>query len=196
MRGQESCGQGLKGDYTPSIQLCGVRVLSLVVLAMADLWTNDPDVAKTLPAPLAQKLFAGDAADGLRDSSKTSGPSLVKICTYGAPPLGAGLFSDANSLMRTFTTPACADDSSVYQFGPAMQPLFGSALEAMPWMTTGSAGSPVHFREQTEASPNRSAFTVTRFSGPGNIVIRLPLGAHGTPGSAFHPSSGSHHPNR
>jgi len=178
------------------------ELFHLFVLAMIDVWDIDPNAPKPPPSLFGQKLAGVGAGTAPLDANEGLGPSLITVCTYGAPPLGPHLFGDASDLMRTFTTPSCADGTTNFQSGFAAQPLFGffPLAMALPWQTAISPGTPVHLSEPTGAQPHPSALGFpSGFSGPSNIVLHLqqggrePLGASIRAGSegraAQHPSS-------
>ena len=166
-------------------------MLHLAVLAMIDLWAIDPDAVQPPPAQIGQRLAgASDASDALR-GSEAPGPSAVSICTYGAPPLGAQFWGDANQVMRSFTTPSCADATSGFQSGLPSQSLFGvfPLGMALPWATVVSPGTPVHLAGGTKPSQSRPAFGVPGGGTAPNILLHLPRGERGSSSAASHASS-------
>jgi hypothetical protein len=159
-------------------------MLHLVVLAMIDLWDIDPDAAKPPPAQFGQRLAgAGDASDALLDTGAALGPSPIKVCTYGAPPLGSQLWSDASGLMRTFTTPSCGDGAGGFQSGFASQSLLGffPLGMALPWGSSlTSPGTPVGLPGQSDSHPSRQGLTLPHgFEGPSSLVLHVPPAQRG-----------------
>jgi hypothetical protein len=152
-------------------------MIVLVVLAMIDLWQIDASASQSPAAQFGQRLAgAGSASDALLDSSDALGPSPVKFCTYGAPPLGPQLFSDASGLARAFTTPACDDGSSAFQSGLTPQSLLNFLPLGMvlPWSPTFAAGTPVTLPGRTETSPGQPATGQAGLTAPSRV--HLPQG--------------------
>ena len=149
-------------------------MIHLVVLAMIDLWDIDASASQPPAAQFGQRLAgAGSTSDALLNSSDALGPSPIKVCTYGAPPLGPQLFSDATGLARAFTTPACDDGSSAFQSGLAAQSLmdFLPLGMVLPWSPSFAPGIPVTLPGRTATSPSGSATGQARLAGPSSVHL-------------------------
>jgi hypothetical protein len=154
-------------------------MLPLVVLAMADLWVIDPDAAKAPAAQLGQRLAGLGETSTALDSTDALEPIAIEFCTYGAPPLGPHLWSDASGLMRTLTAPSCADDEmSASRTGFASQSFVGMFPLGMGqfWQpfSLGSMTRPI------ESPPLRPTLSVpTGFTGSSPFLAHLPQGIRG-----------------
>jgi hypothetical protein len=88
-----------------------------IVFAMVTLQNPAPDPAASAPAVSVGQRLTG--LTGLTQMSPLSsgdtdglgGLTITAGCTYGTPPLGASLLSDATALSRTFTQPQCSNDA-------------------------------------------------------------------------------------
>jgi len=152
-------------------------MLHLALLAIIDLWAIDPDATAPPTPQLAQRLTgANDTTAALAATNDRLGPSPISPCTYGAPPLDSHFWSDANNLMRTFTTPECSDSTSALQYGFGAESLLNFYPIGMA--PPGAALSPgVYLPERSMPSPRRSGVTAaTGFAGPNGVVLRVPQG--------------------
>ena len=137
---------------------------------MITAWDIDPDAVKTPAAASIGQRLAGtsDGSDPLGQSGGVD-QSLIKVCTYGAPPLGPHLLSESSDLVRTFTMPDCDGGTSDFQSALGAQSLFGASLFGFASLR-GSAvapNAPVHLAGYAPPSQNRSAVRApANFSGP------------------------------
>jgi hypothetical protein len=140
-------------------------MLHLVVFAMITAWDIDADASKTSTAQFGQRLAGAQNETDPLGPSAGAESNLVKICTYGAPPLGPHLLSEAPDVMRTFTTPSCdTDGTSDFQSALGGQSLFGSYLLGVATLRTSgiAAGAPVHLTAAEAPSQNRAVVALQR----------------------------------
>ncbi len=160
------------------------EMLPFVVLAVISAWDLDDGAPSPPPSLLGPKVAGAGLGSAQMGSDDGSATSLVKFCTFGAPPLGPHLFSDASDLTRTFTTPSCDDGTNPLQAGLASQALLGVSYPfglMLPWQHLVTPGAPVHLTETAPPSRQPSPSLSAGVAALSNFALRFPQGDRTAP---------------